>query len=272
MSKKTEIFILTFDKEITQNYDKILYKPLVCGADIVKNNPHYLKDNTGDNISNLNNYYTELTGEYWVWKNTTQDIVGFCHYRRWYVKNLKWEKITKEDIITDLDDYDIILPKKIKYSKPYHEVIEKTRKAFSYGDIGNGNEILKEIFKNDYPEYEKFYYDFLNNNYIYPNNIFIANRQFAEDYFMWLFEFLEKFRKEINFDKNNEMHHRIGGFVSERLFNTYILKNNLKIKEYDIYCSELRMPLKHPLISRFPLIGDLEYELFKFIQKIKKII
>ncbi len=46
--------------------------------------PGYLQDNVGDNISQKNRYFGELTGLYWVWKNTTDPLVGWCHYRRFF--------------------------------------------------------------------------------------------------------------------------------------------------------------------------------------------
>ena len=39
----------------------------------------YPGDDTGEEISEKNPYYCELTGMYWVWKNVTCDIVGICH-------------------------------------------------------------------------------------------------------------------------------------------------------------------------------------------------
>ena len=45
-----------------------MYLPLHVGAE-GKNDLGYTKDNTGDNISDRNSQYAELTAQYWVWKN-----------------------------------------------------------------------------------------------------------------------------------------------------------------------------------------------------------
>lgn len=41
-------------------------------------------DDDGDNISDQNPMYCELTAQYWAWKNIDADYYGFCHYRRYF--------------------------------------------------------------------------------------------------------------------------------------------------------------------------------------------
>ena len=42
-----------------------------------------LHDDDGDNISNKNKAYCELTAQYWAWKNVQAEYYGFFHYRRY---------------------------------------------------------------------------------------------------------------------------------------------------------------------------------------------
>ena len=67
-------------------YKSDVFEPIQVGADCSEEDLGILKDNTDDNISELNPYYCELTGHYWVLKNYIQnskeEYIGFAHYRR----------------------------------------------------------------------------------------------------------------------------------------------------------------------------------------------
>ena len=47
-------------------------------------------DDTGDNISDRNPAYCELTGVYWAWKNLKADYVGLVHYRRYFTHKKRY--------------------------------------------------------------------------------------------------------------------------------------------------------------------------------------
>lgn len=69
--------------------------PIHCGRAIMKKNSdyrwlckHMIGDNTGENISDLNKVFNELTGIYWTWKNYEKigdpEYIGFMSYRVLY--------------------------------------------------------------------------------------------------------------------------------------------------------------------------------------------
>ena len=66
-----------------------LLVPVMAGAAFIdddtpfKNMRGILRDDAGDNISEKNHTYCELTPQYWVWKNEDADYYGFYHYRRY---------------------------------------------------------------------------------------------------------------------------------------------------------------------------------------------
>ena len=72
-------------------YSQANQKNLLCGASdldtatknrLVLNNFYF--DDTGNNISSMNRWLGDLTGLYWVWKNTKDEFVGTNQYRRYY--------------------------------------------------------------------------------------------------------------------------------------------------------------------------------------------
>ena len=95
-----------------------LYLPLHVGAALHAPLP-YTGDNTGQNISDRNKTFCELTGLYWAWKNLDADAIGLCHYRRYLagkhsgpVRN-KWSQIlTAEEAQLLLRKTPVLLPRK----------------------------------------------------------------------------------------------------------------------------------------------------------------
>ncbi len=73
-----------------------LFVPIQVGAVLARNRLDDVEyDDSGDNISEKNPAYCELTAQYWLWKNTEADYYGLCHYRRFLCfKDVK----TKRDL------------------------------------------------------------------------------------------------------------------------------------------------------------------------------
>ena len=122
-----------------------LYVPLHVGR-ACGENLGYLGDDTGEQISALNCYYSELTGFYWIWKNCHDaDYVGTCHYRR-YLINEKEQIYTEEEYRELLRKYDLVTTKKVKLNNSYYD-----------GFLANHNiralEMTGKVITEKYPEY-----------------------------------------------------------------------------------------------------------------------
>ncbi|MFU7516456.1 DUF4422 domain-containing protein [Clostridium sp. HCS.1] len=209
------------------------YLPVHVGKE-GKSDIGYVGDNTGDNISNKNPYYCELTGLYWGVKNLECDYIGLVHYRRHFSKkgflsNLfrdKFDRILSQDEMEIiLKDYDIILPKKRKY---YIETL--------YSHYGNTHysEHLDEtraILERLYPEYVGDFDKVMKRTSAHMFNMFIMKKELADNYCEWLFSILSELEEKIDFKQYNAFQARLFGRVSELLLDVWIENNQLKYKE-----------------------------------------
>ena len=72
----------------------------------------------------------------------------------------------------------------------------------------------------------------------YFANMFVTKREIFEKYCEWLFSILFELEKVTDISKYDAYQARIYGFLSERLFNVWLNKQNYKIVEVDVLMLE----------------------------------
>ena len=238
-----KIIIATHKKYEMQKDD--MYLPLHVGAEgkVDENNRPldlgYQKDNTGENISELNASYCELTGLYWAWKNLDEDFIGLSHYRRHFcIKKSKRDFVnvlSYKEIEPYLDSIRVFVPQKRKY------YIESLYSHYAHTHYAEHLDVVREIIQKDYPSYLKSFDKIVKQTSGYMFNMMIMQRDLLDDYCTWLFDILFKAGEKINVGNENAFQGRFYGRISEIIFNVWldeqIQSGKLKINEIkEIQC------------------------------------
>ena len=225
--------IVATHKEFVMPQDKELYLPIHVGCE-GKKDLGFQGDNTGDNISVLNPYYCELTGLYWAWKNLECDYLGLVHYRRYFTKMTKGynESINIDDVILNrfeveklLENSEVIAPKRRKY------YIETLYSHYDHTFDGSHLDLARKMIETKNPEYLSSFDKVMKQRSGYMFNMFIMKKELADDYFSWLFPILDSMYESMDLSGLTNFEARLFGRVSELLFNVWLDKNNLNIKE-----------------------------------------
>lgn len=207
-------------------------KIVEAGAALRANHYYDLRDDSGDNISEKNPYYSELTVLYWMWKNERSEFLGLCHYRRLL-------KIRPRKAMRLLDNgNDIVLLKKCKLRNSIEQ-------NYCQAHIEKDWAILKQVLQSDYPEYYATSLAVFNQKWFHATNLFYSSRKWLEDYCQWLFPLCEKIEPLIDMDDGrNEYQKRVFGFMSERLFTLYIQHHQFKTHEVGFRFINIRNPIE----------------------------
>lgn len=267
-----------------------VYAPIIVGANNCNfQNENYIKDNVGDNISDKNYKYCELTALYWAWKNLLkEDYIGLSHYRRYFLFNYKsnynqdrlpFRNVSnnflsfispqKNDIIEILESYDIILPKAKKLllsiREDYYRDIVCFKKDF---------DIMEQVVLEKYPEYRNSVSEVFNGKKMYHFNMFVLKRDKFNNYMSWLFDILIECENRIDTSKYSKTEKRVLGFLAERLFTLYVHHNKFTTYELIVgYLNPDHRVFKYLKTNNHRIIESF-YSLLHFLDKyfnIKKI-
>ena len=212
-----------------------VYMPLHVGAE-GKEPLGYTPDNTGENISSKNPNYCELTGLYWAWKNMNCEYIGLCHYRRYFGKSTHTKDIEKKksaifhraDYEKLLEKYDVILPVKRNY------YIETVRSQYEHAHFKKDLDEVQKIIAEKYPGYADAFTAVMNRRTLHILNMFVMKKSYFDEYCTWLFDILFTLEKRIDISSYDAYEKRIFGFLSERLFNVWLERQNLKKVEVPV--------------------------------------
>ena len=218
-----------------------MYLPVHVGA-AGKDSIGYQRDDEGENISELNPFFCELTGIYWGWKNLDADYIGLAHYRRHFSLHPhskdKWNAILKQsEIETDLGKIKVFVPVKRKY------YIETLYSHYEHTHYINQLDETRKIIEEKYPEYIGSFDSVVKQRSGYMFNMMIMERALFNDYCEWVFDILFDLRSRLGEEGLTAFHSRYYGRVSEIIFNVWLDEN---IRNGRIQKSEIReIPLIH---------------------------
>lgn len=200
-----------------------VYVPLHVGK-YGKPDLGYLGDDTGENISDLNFLYGELTGLFWIWQNVYEvDYVGLCHYRRYFINSRK-QAMSKQDYLELLEQYDAIVPKHAECEGSYYEHFGTSHNSRDLDAVGRA---LKRI----YPSYGEAYDRAMEGSIYYWGNLVVTSLPILKAYAEWLFQIFVEASEEIDVSGYDDYHKRVYGFLSEQMFYVFALANGLNCCE-----------------------------------------
>lgn len=265
MDKKNVKLLICYHKKAPLFKDSVLTPIHVGRANAVKRLDHQsenykwlmenmIGDDTGENISDRNDSYNEMTAIYWAWKNYEQlgnpDYIGLMHYRRHFIfddtlkdviniRNLHEEAYLdflnySEDAISDfVDGYDFI-PHIGHVHNVYDHYIQNQRKE----DIDLANDIVLEL----YPEYEKTikdYYAGTDSNFC---NMCIFSKDLFFRYCEWIFPILQEFENRVDMSQKRF-------FISERMTGLFVynLMQNKELRYKSLPIAFIDEPVRVPI-------------------------
>lgn len=193
-----------------------------------------LHDNEGENISDKNPYYSELTALYYAWKNLDYSHLGLVHYRRWF----KGELEKDFPVLSGVELADLISKHEILVPKKRHYVIESLYDHYSHTHYQKDLDTTREVLQELYPEMVKSFDRIMKRRSAHMFNMFVMSKEKADQYLSFLFTVLQALESRIDLESYDPFQKRALGRISELLLDAWLDHTGYDYKEIPLYHSE----------------------------------
>lgn len=186
-----------------------------------------LSDYTGDNISDINSVYNEMTAVYWLWKHYDEIGSPACimiqQYRRRFAFNVKYN-YDECDLLTEKELEKISLDtrtvenifEEADFAAPYPLRVRSVKKQYSAAHDPRDVELALTIISELTPEYAETAKEYFEGDASYLYNMFAFDRETFFRYAEWIFAVLGEFVKRRTSEGRL--------FISERLTGIFFRK------------------------------------------------
>ena len=218
------VFVVAHKPDFVINDE--VYTPIHVGRAVSKFKKEMadmIGDDTGENISEKNPSYCEITAHYWIWKNVKDtEYVGLCHYRRYFGVD-----ITNDNIGLLMQDADVILVEPIYYMDSVYSYFAKF--------VGAENmTILSMVMKKHCPDYFDTLEKICDGVKFHPFNMLICRKSLYDQYCEWMFSVLGDCEKYIKPSPYTNARRALA-YMAEMLTGGYFIHRQLKIKTVPYY-------------------------------------
>lgn len=266
MKENKKIDILVCHHKESPYIENKYIRPIQVGRKNSKKILDYcIGDDTGDNISEKNKSWCELTALYWQWKNVEASWYGLFHYRRYLSFKEEGDFTYELSNIEEIINNGYISEQKIYDMCKDSDVI--TGPVWNVNPVGLNWQVMtsyelycRDHYKKDIDlilnivkkDFSKYYFPLLESLYSTKSfffNIMILRKELFQEYCAFLFGVLEKAEMETDISKYPQYQQRIWGFIGERLANAYFYYldkkyPNLKKKQLPLVFLDLFTPRK----------------------------
>lgn len=209
------------------------YLPLHVGAEL---HPDVCvdmqQDNEGENISALNAAYSELTGLYWLWKNSDAAYKGLVHYRRHFrtADDGKRRASDRFERIATGTDFEGV------FAKSGAQVIVPTARNYVIDTVANHYrhtlpaeqlDAARAVIEDCCPGYLPAFDAEMAGTKAHIFNMLVAEAGVFDAYCAWLFPLLGSIEERLGEKDYDAFNARWPGRISERLLDTWLATNGI---------------------------------------------
>ena len=179
----------------------------------------YIGDDTGENISERNGNFCELTGLYWAAKNLDSDYIGIVHYRRYFASRLHRFERKKRRVIGHEELNAILATTNVVLPKERHYFIETNYTQYIHAHHEQDLRVTRAIIERKCPEYLPAYDTYMSKTHGHHFNMFVMKKELLQHYCTWLFDILFELEKELDIPVFHDDQHGTAIVVTAALIN-----------------------------------------------------